>query len=161
MYVPCCGCPGHCATAGDVTGIGTFVLGAGGAASYGCRCWMTGFSSLSGCELGEIRPPVFGGLFSSCVMRVCRFNKSRRVNAAPQKQVNGFSLVSRINQPRHPLGHINAAYECERDAPDAPSSERSDRNARRHGALPRRWSDEPRGYYGMTAAASRHWRVPM
>lgn len=104
---------------------------------------------------------MFGGLFSSCAIRVCRFNKSRRVNAAPQKQVNGFSLVSRINQPKHPLGHINTAYECERDAPDAPSSERSDRSARRHEVSLRRWNDEPRGDYGTTAAASRHWRAPM
>jgi hypothetical protein len=34
------------------------------------------------------------GLPACCVMRQCLVNKSLRVNAAPQRQVYGFSLVS-------------------------------------------------------------------
>lgn len=40
-----------------------------------------------GWESGEVNP-------SSCEMRLCLFNRSRLVKAAPQKQMNGFSLVS-------------------------------------------------------------------
>jgi hypothetical protein len=34
------------------------------------------------------------GLPACCVMRQCLVNRSLRVNAAPQRQVYGFSLVS-------------------------------------------------------------------
>lgn len=108
---------------------------AAGAGRWGAA-WRAGFTTDPGCDSGDTRP-------SWWEMRVCRFNRSRLVKAAPQKQINGFSLVSgmpgsailHVFVPRH--SDSNGTYGCAHGAPNAPSVETLGRNVYRSGPLRR------------------------
>lgn len=65
-------------------------------------------------------------------MRLCLFNRSRLVKAAPQKQMNGFSFVSdgHGQPPPRPLPQ-HATYGFGHGAPNVQYDEMLDRNVHR------------------------------
>lgn len=112
------------------------------------------FTMDPGCDSGDTRP-------SWWEIRVWRFNRSRLVKAAPQKQMNGFSLVSgmpgsailNFSIPRQ--SDSNGTYGCAHDAPNAPFVETPGRNGYRSGPLGR---DPSSGEMGMSSVTRSTWR---
>lgn len=125
---------------------------AAGAGRWGAA-WRPVFTIDPGCDSGDTSP-------SWWEMRVCRFNRSRLVNAAPQKQMNGFSLVSgktgvsdSLITPRR--SDSNGTYGCVHGAPNAPFVETPGHNGHRSGPLPR---DLTSGEMGMAWVTRSTWR---